>query len=98
MYQATYFVDKTTDTFADTLLAYGVAALLDKLLRDNGGAATVRVRDAGSVFAIALERPIQSGFENVDWFCDLPLIETKKQETTGGGLVRQWITWQQREA
>jgi hypothetical protein len=80
MYQTTYFVDKTTDTFADTLLAYGVAALLDKLLRDNSGAATVRVRDAGAVFAIALEKPIQAGFENVDWFCDLPFIETKKQK------------------
>ncbi|PKO22161.1 MAG: hypothetical protein CVU38_10880 [Chloroflexi bacterium HGW-Chloroflexi-1] len=80
MYQSTYFVDKTTDTFADTLLTYGVAGLLDKLLRDNGGAATVRVRDAGGVFAIALDRPIQTGFENVDWLCDLPFIETKKQK------------------
>ena len=100
MYQATYFVDKTTDTFADTLLAYGVAALLDKLLRDNGGAATVRVRDAGSVFAIALERPIQSGFENVDWFCDLPLIETRSKKPPAGwtGRVANYDTERERNA
>jgi hypothetical protein len=35
MYQSTYYVDKTTDTFADTLLAYGVAALLERLLQAN---------------------------------------------------------------
>ena len=55
-----FHVDKTTDTFADVLLTYGVAALLDRLLRDNAllrnvGEQTVRVRDAGSVYAIDLE-------------------------------------------
>jgi hypothetical protein len=37
MNQSVSYVDKTTDTFADVLLTYGVAALLDTLLRDNVG-------------------------------------------------------------
>jgi len=84
MYQSTYFVDKTTDTFADTLLAYGVAALLDRLLRDNGDAATVRIEDAGSVFSVHLERPIREGFEQVSWFCDLPFIQTRSKKPPEG--------------
>ena len=30
MDQSVFYVDKTTDTFADVLLTYGVAALLDR--------------------------------------------------------------------
>ena len=72
MYQSTDYVDKTTDTFADVLLAYGVAALLERLLQASVGQKTVRVRDAGGVYAIALEDPMEEGFEDLDWFCDLP--------------------------
>ncbi len=77
MFQNSYFVDKTTDTFADTLLAYGLASLLDRLLFDNVSEETVRIRDAGSAFIVALDQPIEEGFEQVDWFCDLPFIETQ---------------------
>jgi hypothetical protein len=76
MYQSTYYVDKTTDTFADVLLAYGVAALLERLLQANVGQTTLRVRDIGGVYAIALEDPIEEGFEELDWFCDLPFMST----------------------
>lgn len=86
MYQTIYYVDKTTDTFADTLLAYGITATLDRLLRDNRRPATVRVRDAGSVFAIMSVMDIQPGFENVDWYCDLPFIITKSKKTPDGWL------------
>lgn len=77
MFQDSYFIDKTTGTFADTLLAYGLASLLDRLLSDNVSEATVRIRDAGSAFIVALDQPIEEGFEQVDWFCDLPFIETQ---------------------
>lgn len=80
MFQNSYFVDKTTDTFADTLLAYGLASLLDRLLSDNVSEATVRIRDAGSAFIVALDQPIEEGFEQVDWFCDLPFIETQREK------------------
>lgn len=75
MNQSTFYVDKKTDTFADTLLAYGVAALLDRLLRDNVGVRTVRVRDAGSAYVINLEEPIREGYEDVPWFCDVPFLK-----------------------
>ena len=75
MNQSTFYVDKTTDTFADVLLTYGLAALLDRLLRDHVGERTVQVRDAGSVYAIELESPIVEGYTDVGWFCDLPFLE-----------------------
>jgi len=80
MYQSTYYVDKTTDTFADVLLAYGVASLLERLTQANGSETTVRVQDAGSVYAITLEDPIEEGFEEIAWFCDLPFIHTSKKK------------------
>lgn len=79
MYQSIYYVDKTTNTLADVLLAYGVASLLERLLQENVGAVTVRLRDHGSVYAITLEEPIQKGFEEIAWFCDLPFIQTKEK-------------------
>jgi len=84
MYQSTYYVDKTTDTFADVLLAYGVASLLERLLQANVGEATVRLQDAGSVYAIRLEDPIEEGFEEIAWFCDLPFIQTGKKGPPDG--------------
>lgn len=85
MYQSTYYVDKTTDTFADVLLAYGVASLLERIVQAKVGIKTVRVQDAGSVYAIALEVPIEEGFEDIEWFCDLPFIQTSKKKELPDG-------------
>ncbi|MBN1813845.1 MAG: hypothetical protein JXA14_18545 [Anaerolineae bacterium] len=84
MYQSTYYVDKGTDTLADVLLAYGAASLLERLLQANVGEATVRIKDAGSVYAINLESPIEEGFEQIDWFCDLPFIHTRTKRPPDG--------------
>lgn len=97
MYQSTYYVDKTTDTFADVLLAYGVASLLERLLQANAGEATVRVHDAGSVYAIVLEEPIEAGSEAMDWFCDLPFIHTRSKKPPQGwaGVVVDYdVEWE----
>ena len=80
MEQSQFYVDKTTDTFADVLLAYGVAALLDRLLQDNVGQRTVRVRDAGSVYVIELETPMQEDYADVPWFCDLPFLKAGRKK------------------
>ncbi len=98
MYQPTYYVDKTTDTFADVLLAYGVASLLERLLQTNIGETTVRVQDAGSVYAIRLEVPTEEGFEEIDWFCDLPFIQTEKNSSPNGwpGPVVDYAAEQER--
>lgn len=89
MYQSKYYVDKTTGTFADILLAYGLATLLDRLLKDNGEAMTVRIRDEGGIYVVILEEAIQEGYEGVEWFCDLPFIETTKKKPPAGwpGMV-----------
>ena len=79
MDQSVFYVDKTTDTFADVLLTYGVAALLDCLLRDNVGEQTVRVKDAGSVYAIDLETPIREQYTDIAWFCDVPFLQAGRK-------------------
>ncbi len=84
MHQSMYYVDKTTDTFADVLLAYGVASLLERILQDNIGETTVRVRDVGGVYAIVLEDPIEESFEEIAWFCDMPFIQTDKKRPPKG--------------
>lgn len=84
MEQSVFYVDKTTDTFADVLLTYGVAALLDRLLRDNLGQRTVRVKDAGSVYAIELEDPVRESYLNIPWFCDLPFLKAGRKKPPEG--------------
>ena len=98
MYGSTYYIDKTTDTFADVLLAYGVASLLERLLQGNVGEATVRVRDDGSVYTIALEDPIEEGFEDLSWFCDLPFIHTSSKKPPDGwpGEIVEYETERER--
>lgn len=100
MYQSAYYVDKTTDTFADVLLAYGVASLLERLLQANVGETTVRVQDAGSVYVITLENPIEEGFEEIDWFCDLPFLQTGKKKPPDGwpGTVVDYDAERERRA
>ncbi|HDQ73998.1 MAG TPA: hypothetical protein ENN19_18165 [Chloroflexi bacterium] len=84
MNQSTFYVDKSTDTFADVLLTYGVAALLDRLLRDHVGQRTVRVKDAGSVYAIELEAPIRDEYADVAWFCDVPFLQAGRKNPPEG--------------
>lgn len=86
MYQSTYYVEKATNTFADDLLAYGLASLLARILADNVGERTVTVRDAGSVYAIGLETAIELGFEEIDWFCDLPFLRAGRKKPPDGWL------------
>jgi len=86
MIPSTYYVEKATGTFADDLLAYGLAALLEGVLRDGAGRQTVTVRDAGSVYAIELAAPIGPDSLEIEWFCDLPFIQTDRQTPPKGWL------------
>ncbi len=86
MIPSTFYVEKATGTFADDLLAYGLAALLERLLRDGAGRQTVTVRDAGSVFAIEPGIPIEPVFLETGWFSDLPFIQTDRQKPPEGWL------------
>jgi len=60
MYQDKYYVDKRSGTFADVLLAFGLARLLQVLADDGAGpgSVNVRLRDAGPYFEVALSQPV----------------------------------------
>lgn len=80
----TYFVSRGTDTFADELLAYGLAALLQAILRDQyGDSGTVSIYDDGSVLRVKLERSVSwdpQDLAKVSWFCDLPYLATRTRK------------------
>ena len=82
MYQQTYFVDKQTGTFADVCSAYGLATILDELLRralGEHGARTVRILDRGTTYAIELTPALQEGWvERSNPFELIPFIKTPK--------------------
>lgn len=100
MYQSTYYVDQSTDTFADALLAYGLASLVERLFQANADQSTVRVQDVGGLYAIALEDPVEKGFEEIEWFCDLPFILTRSKKPPDGwpGPVVDYDVERQRRA
>lgn len=60
MYQDTYYVDKQSGTFADVLLAFGLARLLQTLADEAAGTGptSIRLQDAGPYFEVALSQPV----------------------------------------
>jgi hypothetical protein len=77
-----YFVDKTTGTPADTLLAFGFASLLDRLIPDDVGDPNLRIEDVGDSYCVSIKYPVQP-----EWFRDakpFPLLrglDTAKKRT-----------------
>ncbi|MGC8947289.1 MAG: hypothetical protein ACP5N6_14165 [Anaerolineae bacterium] len=68
MYQNTYFVPKRTGTYADVLLAYGLATILDHLAAQaKSGYARPRITlvDAGPYYEIRLSEPVRE-----EWIAD----------------------------
>lgn len=84
MYQSTYFIEKSTNTFADNLAAFGLAFVLNAIA---DGRAKVSMEDKGYVFAVICEPAIrQEWVEKCKFFVGAPLLitidtaATKKQE------------------
>jgi hypothetical protein len=84
LYQSTYFIEKTTNTFADNLAAFGLAFILNEIADDRS---KVRMEDKGYVFAVICEPAIrQEWVEKCKFFVGAPLLitidiaATKKQE------------------
>ena len=84
MYQSTYFIDKSTNTFADNLAAFGLAFVLNVIAN---GRAKVCMEDKGYAFAVVCEPAIrQEWAEKCKFFVGAPLLitvdaaATKKQE------------------
>lgn len=65
MYQDTYYVPKRTGTYADVLLTYGLAALLDHLFRrvkEPYETWRIEILDAGAHYLVHLSEPIQEAW------------------------------------
>lgn len=84
MYQSTYFIEKSTNTFADNLAAFGLAFVLNAIANDR---AKIRLEDKGYAFAVICEPAIrQEWVEKCKFFVGAPLLitvdtaATKKQE------------------
>lgn len=83
MYQSTYFIEKSTNTFADNLTAFGLAFVLNAIAN---GRSEIRMEDKGYAFAVVCEPAIQEEWvETCKFFVGAPLLvtidskETKKQ-------------------
>lgn len=101
MDQQTYFVDKRTGTFADVLLLYGVAAVLDEIARQalgRMGDFQVWLKDAGPYYLVALSRPLLPEWvERCPFFTLVPFIQTRRAQPPDClPLVRDYEgEWQQ---
>lgn len=74
MYGSTYFIDKTSNTFADNLAAFGLAFVLNGVANSR---AKIRLEDRGYAFAIVCEPAIQPEWvEQCAYFAGAPFLLT----------------------
>lgn len=81
MFQSTYYIDKSSNTFADNLAAFGLAFVLNRVA---SGHAEVRLEDQGSVFSAVCEPPLEPEWvKQCEFFAGVPFLVTydKKTET-----------------
>jgi hypothetical protein len=100
MYQDIYYVPKQTGTLTDALLAYGVAVMLEELLRAGHKArrhSRVHIEDTGSHYILRLPEPIQE-----EWLeqRSLPLdmacaIKRKKVLPEGIPMIDYNLIWEE---
>ncbi|MCS7177925.1 MAG: hypothetical protein RML46_10060 [Anaerolineae bacterium] len=75
MYQQVYFISKRTGTYADVLLAYGLAVLLDRLAEwAKGPFAKPRITlaDAGPCYEVRLSEPVREQWVSEGFFFRSP--------------------------
>jgi hypothetical protein len=74
VYQSTYFVDKSSNTFADNLAAFGLAFVVNTIA---SGLAKVRLEDQGFAFAVVCEPGLrQDWVEGCQPFVGAPFLVT----------------------
>jgi hypothetical protein len=98
MYQQTYFVSKRTGTFADVLVAYGLAAVLDEVMRKVKGPSgqwRVWLRDAGPYYTVELSEPLVPEWVGTcSRFTLVPFVQREGREKNvipPLGFPRAWI-------
>jgi len=95
LFQSTYYIDKTSNTFADNLVAFGLAFVLDAIANPAPKhRATIRLEDNGAVFAVVCEPAIQERWVNeCRFFVGVPFLvtiidkETRKKGVKGTPLT-----------
>jgi len=87
MFQANYFVPKSTGTLADSLVAYGVTTVLAQVILVNRGsqrASEVRVEDAGPMYVAALPEPLHEEWLTTKLPLDMAWAVFRKKELPEG--------------
>lgn len=85
MYQQTYYLDKSSQTFADVLTPYGLGTLLQRVVQDAGQDIDIRIRDDGSYYTVALDQPLEEAWvTQCRYFSEVPLLVTAKMKKAGG--------------
>ena len=96
MYERDYFVDKTTGTPADTLLAFGLAQFLEQLIPDEVGDVGLTVEDRGDCYAVSLNVPFQEEWvTQAAFFSMIPGLNTKTKKTAVSHTI-DYLDHQQR--
>ncbi|MCB0212823.1 MAG: hypothetical protein KDJ52_26000, partial [Anaerolineae bacterium] len=92
MYQETYYIDKSSQTFADVLAAYGLAILLNRVIQEADQEVDIRIRDDGSYYAIVLDKPLEAAWvEQCRYFGEAPFIATAKMLKAGQVPEGIWL-------
>lgn len=81
MFQKAYYIDKSSNTFADSLAAFGLAFVLNRICDSR---AQVFIEDAGPAYRIACSTPLQQAWvENCKFFVGVPFLSTFDKKTNG---------------
>ncbi|MCL5995412.1 MAG: hypothetical protein M1546_05070 [Chloroflexi bacterium] len=79
MFQSTYYIDKSSNTFADNLAAFGLAFVLAGIADKR---ATIRLEDQGGVFALVCEPALRREWvEQCRFFTGAPFLVTYDNKT-----------------
>lgn len=74
MFQSNYFIEKSSNTFADNLAAFGLAFVLNAIV---DGRAKVRIEDKGYAFAVICDHAIRVEWvEKCAFFVGAPMLIT----------------------
>lgn len=79
MYQQEYYIPKSTGTLSDTLVAFGAAEVISRLVRRHAPSAAVTLKDAGAYFVIDSGAQIQEAWlDEVELAEDIPFVTGSK--------------------
>lgn len=93
---ASLFVDKETGTPADTLLAFGIADFLERLIPGEVGDMGLRLEDLGDCYCVSLNTSIQPEWvTQARFFSIIPGLNTKTKETAVSHTI-DYLAHQQR--